>query len=233
MDAFATGMKRWDHRVYIDLFAGPGRCFEEEPSPQFFPGSPLIALGYLFTQHIYVESEHVAADALRRRAPSTTERRVDVIEADCNDAIPAIRKLLPERGLFLAFVDPTNWQIRYDSIAQLTADRPVDLIVTFMVGAMKRVPPKAKAATLDAFFGTTAWRTLEPRTQEAFVALYRSQLVKLGYLPRVQRHALVVTIGRNVPLYQVCFFSKHSKGYDLWDKVTAIDEKGQRRLGTG
>jgi hypothetical protein len=53
------------------------------------------------------------------------------------------------------------------------------------------------------------------------------------YISRAPRHDLVVRNTKNVPLYQLCFFSKHAKGYELWDKVTAIDEKGQRRLGTG
>jgi three-Cys-motif partner protein len=233
MDAFATGMRKWDQRVYIDLFAGPGKCFEREPSSLFFPGSPLIALDFPFTQHVYVESDHLAADALRQRAPGSSTRRVTVIEDDCNSAVPTILGLLPARGLFLAFIDPTNWQIRYDTVAELTAGRPMDLIVTFMVGEMKRVPPKAVAAALDAFFGTNEWRTLKRRMQVDFVELYRAQLAKLGYISRAPRHDLVVTNTKNLPLYQLCFFSKHAKGYELWDNVTAIDEKGQRRLGTG
>jgi three-Cys-motif partner protein len=233
MDAFATSMKRWEHRVYLDLFAGPGRCFEEERSPQFYAGSPLIALNYPFTQHLYVESDAIAADALRRRVAGTTGRQADVLEADCNDAVATVLDLLPARGLFLAFIDPTSWQIRYETVARLTEGRPMDLIVSFMVGGMKRVPLNATDAALDAFFGTNEWRTMQRRMQVDFVDLYRKQLVKLGYLPTVPRHDLVVRNTTNVPLYQMCFFSKHAAGYKLWDNVTAIDEKGQRRLGTG
>jgi three-Cys-motif partner protein len=233
MDAFAKSMKKWDQRVYLDLFAGPGRCFEEEPVPQFYAGSPLIALEYPFTRHVYVETDPVAAAALRQRAPSTSARPVDVLEQDCNDAVPAILKLLRADGLTLAFIDPTNWQIRYDTVAELTKDRRVDLLVTFMVGAMKRVPADAKDTTLDEFFGTDEWRRMQRRRQFDFVGLYREQLAKLKYLPIVPKHDVRVTIGRNVVLYQMCFFSKNKFGYKLWDEITGVDEKGQRRLGTG
>jgi hypothetical protein len=99
---------------------------------------------------------------------------------------PAISEPRP-RASFGGSCVETNWQIRYDTIGQLTAGRPVDLIVTFMVGEMKRVPPKAVAAALGAFFGTDEWRTLKRRMQVDLVELYRKQLAKLDYLPIVPR----------------------------------------------
>ncbi len=139
-------------------------------------------------------------------------------------------KACPRRD---AFIDPTSWQIRYETVAKLTAGRKVDLIVSFMVGGMKRVPIDATDEALDAFFGTEEWRTMPSRMQVDWVGLYRKQLVKLEYLPTVPRHDVIVRNTKNLPLYQMCFFSKNPMGYKLWDNITGIDEKGQRRLGTG
>jgi hypothetical protein len=74
---------------------------------------------------------------------------------------------------------------------------------------------------------------MQRRMQVDFVELHRRQLVKQGYLPTVSKHDLVVRNSKSVPLYQMCFFSMNAAGYKLWDNVTGIDEKGQRRLGTG
>lgn len=71
------------------------------------------------------------------------------------------------------------------------------------------------------------------RMQVDWVGLYRKQLVKLGYVDTVPAHDLIVLNSKNVPFYQMCFFSKSATGYKLWDNVTAIDAKGQRWLGTG
>lgn len=40
---FSTGMKRWDTRVYIDLFSGPGRAIIEKQK-KIVNTSPILAL---------------------------------------------------------------------------------------------------------------------------------------------------------------------------------------------
>ena len=44
MEIFAVGMRRrWKERAYVDLFAGPGRTYNQDTG-RFDDGSPLIAL---------------------------------------------------------------------------------------------------------------------------------------------------------------------------------------------
>jgi hypothetical protein len=44
MKIFSQGMKRrWPHRVYVDLLAGPGRRVDRDTGEEF-DGSPLLAL---------------------------------------------------------------------------------------------------------------------------------------------------------------------------------------------
>lgn len=63
-DIFGTGMKNaFPRRAYLDMFAGPGVCYEEE-SKKFYEGSPLIGLRRNFTDHVYVELDEMAAVAL-------------------------------------------------------------------------------------------------------------------------------------------------------------------------
>lgn len=230
MEIFATGMRRWPARTFIDLFAGPGRCVIRETN-QFLPGSPLIALGYPFTHYLYVEKNRRAVEALDKRvAPYRHQRSVVVFAGDCNAVMGKVCEKLPPRGLALAFLDPTNWQISYDTVLALTQGRRVDLIVTFMAGMMKRVPADAEVTALDAFFGTDEWRRLKARTLFEFVDLYRRQLARIGYLRQPPKVEVVVKNRKNAPLYQMAFFSKSPRGYEFWDKISLVDEHGQSSL---
>ena len=228
MDIFAKGMKRWPARAYVDLFAGPGMCFLTE-SNIFVQGSPLISLSYPFTSRVFVEKDADAADALRTRI-RTRGAAASVIHGDCNQVVAEVRRHLPERGLSLAFVDPTNWQVRFSTISELVKDRRVDLIVTFMAGMMKRVPVTAGSTQLDEFLGTDKWRQLPRRTLFAFVQLYREQLATLGYIAQAPKVEIVVRNRKRAPLYQLAFFSRDAKGYEFWDKIALVDEQGQRAL---
>lgn len=73
---FTLAMRnRWPRRTYIDLFAGPGRCYEPE-TDQFFDGSPRIGLKHGFTDRIYVEMDDLAADALAQRCSAVASERI-------------------------------------------------------------------------------------------------------------------------------------------------------------
>ena len=158
-DMFATGMKKWPRRAYVELFAGTGVSWDYGHRSEI-EGSALRALRRDFTDYIFVDANKVAATALTERvarvATRTTQRRPTILTADCNDAIPDIRSAIGGT-IALAFVDPTNWQVRFDSIAELVRDRRVDLLFTFHHGAMRRV---RDAAALNAFFDTDLWRRL-------------------------------------------------------------------------
>jgi three-Cys-motif partner protein len=233
-DIFSSGMKnKWPRRAYLDLFAGPGRCYEVE-SGAFYDGSPLIGFRWNFTDHVYVELEPTAAGALDERCgPWKPERYVSVLEGDCNARVTDVVALLPKYGLTLAFIDPTNWQITFDTIKTLTADRHVDLLVSSFGGQMKRVA-RLDQPRLDAFFGTGAWKT-DPRflgadglpTLSGLLWCYREQLASIGYLDTLSIREVPVMNSKNVTMYLMAFFSKNTKGYEFWDKVTPVDEHGQ------
>lgn len=92
-DIFSVDMKnRFPRRAYLDLFAGPGRCFERE-TKQFYDGTPLIAFRHNFTNHIELEDSPAAALEARVR-PWDAGRYVSVIRGDCNRKIWTLRYTL-------------------------------------------------------------------------------------------------------------------------------------------
>lgn len=222
---FTNAMKKWDRRVYIELFAGPGRSFNKKTG-EFLPGSALRALGANFTDYIFVDMDARATDALQRRIDQIQQgKKVWVITKDCNDAVDDVLRRLPRRALSLAFIDPTNWQIRFDTVSSLTWGRRMDLIMTFHYGSMKRVE---NPSALTRFFGTPKWRN--GRGAEYWYRLYNQQLEPLGYQSDCYVESETVWNTKKVPLYGLVLFTKHRLGLDFWKKVRREDENRQLRL---
>jgi three-Cys-motif partner protein len=235
MDMFTRGMSRkWSGRLaYLDLFAGPGRWADEDDC-EALDGSPLLAAKHGFDRLIFVDNDRGATTALSQRLDAAgAGRRAHVLTGDCNVLIDEVVGLLPPNGLTLAFIDPTNWQVGFDTMRTLAATRRVDVILTFQQGAMKRVAHLAQQPRVDRFFGTDAWRAEYARTRRLTSAelttCYRNQMVGLGYLSTVSPDPPVVN-SKHVLMYRLVFFSKNDLGYDFWRKACEWEETGQRSL---
>lgn len=229
---FAQGMKnKWPRRAYIELFAGPGRCWNRETG-EFSEGSAIRALSAPFTDYVFVDQKKRVAATLDERV-SRLGKTATVIEGDCNEAIGQVIASIPPRALTLAFVDPTNWQVRLDTIRTLATSRKADLLFTFMHGSMKRVERHDPAA-LTAFFGTPDWKQrlggASWEVLDDLASLYNDQLAPLGYLPSYSRRE-IVKVGKNVPLYALILFSRHPRGVEFWTKaLSGPTENGQQQM---
>lgn len=231
---FSQGMsKAWDRRTYLDLLAGPGMCFNKT-TQEYEEGSPFIAMARPFTSFVFVEMEPMLAAALRSRvAKHPKADNAVILEGNCNTLAPTVRTYLPEReeGLTFAFVDPTSWQVSFDTIATLADGRRLDLLVTLTVGFMKRVADR-DVPMLDAAFGTEDWRGPYGRNPPTshLLEVYRAQLAKLDYMVDASIPVIPVRNSKNALMYYLTFFSKHPLGYEYWKKIATVDEMGQMLL---
>lgn len=235
MTIFAASMhRRWDALCYLDLFSGPGTCVVEDTN-DFYEGSALSAMARPFSDFIFVEKDATAANALAvRAAPLGGRRAVTILPEDCNAAIDEIVRAIPLRALTLAFIDPTNWQIHFDTVRRLVDGRPMDIILTFHGGMLKRVSHIDDQPRVDAFFGTATWRELvkegrEPRLYE-FCQRYRDQMATLGYEDHAAPIDPLMRNRTDTPLYHLLFFSRNELGQDFWDEVVAVSPTGQMNL---
>src|SRR2546426_11263598 len=70
---FSTGMKnKWENRVYVDLFSGPGRS-RVRPYGTFVNGSPLVALQLPFTHYFFCDLAADCTAALQDRIRGSPE----------------------------------------------------------------------------------------------------------------------------------------------------------------
>jgi three-Cys-motif partner protein len=241
MGTFNTSMKDKWRRIYLDLMAGPGRCVEADTGFEF-DGSPLLAAACKvpFSEMVFVESQRELAAALRDRVGAAGT----VIEGDCNDPhiIDQMRARLGPGTLGLAFVDNLGLDVPLATLERLSRERRLDLFVTFQVGDLKRNLRQALAgkgaARFTAFFGS-GWeevaREAERRNLSAsdttthLLDFYGRQLQSIGYTA-ITHSQQVMKNSRQVGLYRLVLAGKHPLAATLFDKISAIEPSGQRRM---
>jgi three-Cys-motif partner protein len=194
-----------------------------------------------FNNLYFNDIDPVATDALKLRLADQPVGRVRVGNVDCNDAIDEAREFLFPRSsrprtLGLAFIDPTAYQMRFDSLERLASDGVrVDLIINFMTDFAKRfVKTDAwrEGSDFDKFMGTREWLRLKtdvPLSQlnSELLAIYRKQLAKIGY--EVDDRVVVRNSGDRV-LYHLVYASRSRVGLKFWHEISVTDAGQQRRL---
>lgn len=244
VDIFNSGMqKQWGRRYYIDPFTGPGVCRIKGTATEIH-GSPMIAANsrFKFTDYFLGDESAEALTALEQRISSesiTGKTNVHFYQDDADTAVRRmLRELPPARSsLGLAVFDPWGWDFSFQTMADLTESRRIDLIINFPIGYIKRNWDKElprldrfmngasyKQPFLDAMSGAT------PGEKPARVLLdaYAHELNKIGYL--YVKDNVFVANSKQTTLYCLLFASKHSRGADFWDKVTQRKESGQIRM---
>ena len=240
---FAQGMKgKWPNRIYIDLLAGPGRCRIRETGEEF-EGSPILSFAAPFTHRVFVEAEPTLAAALRQRAVGPCH----IIEADCNasDTIAEIRAQCPANALGLAFVDNLGLDVSFTTMAALTRDRKIDLMVVMQLQDLTRnvqdvLSGRDDRHRVDDFFGGPAWEAKARQLMAAnasageiangLVTFYGDQLASIGY-PHVAESRSVMRNSVNAAQYRLVLAGKHQKAVEFFRKIEKIDPRGQRALG--
>jgi len=187
-----------------------------------------------FTHYFSNDLEPSLIESLQARAKSFSSATISYLARDCNEVIDALVQTLPRDSLDFCFIDPTNWQISFNSIRRLTDKRQMDLAVTFHVGGIKRTASTPPQDLLD-FFPDSNWqqeyeeaKKVHRPTGRVLLQAYERGLRGLGY--RAIKDYVLETNTRNVPLYHLIFASKHDKGAEFWDKIAGRSEAGQLRM---
>ena len=246
IDIFTGGMKnKWPRRAYVDLMSGPGRCIVVATGIEF-DGSPVLALKAKtpFTDVILVEEDPALVEALKKRTSQSDLRPApEILLGDCNDKglIDEVRERISSGAVTLAFVDLLGTNVAMATLVRLTANLPIDLIVTYPEMDMVRNWQAAldedpeHAPRFDRFFGTTGWRVSLKRLKagrrhpDVLIEFYAEQLKALDYHTSVL--PLTMKNRKGGTLYRPIFASRHTRGIDFWEKISSKREpSGQGRL---
>ncbi|MGA3287086.1 MAG: three-Cys-motif partner protein TcmP [Bacteroidota bacterium] len=238
-DLFLKGIRHsWNQLVYIDLFAGSGKA-KVRNTDKILAGSPLLALGLAnkFDQYIFCEENEGLLQALQTRVESEYPQvNAHYILGDCNKKITDVLKLIPtpsrnNKVLTFCFVDPFSLNIEFDTIRTLCAQRYVDFLILLALSMdgvrNESIYIENNNQRIDKFLGLSEWRgrwkneQIKGKSFRKFLANeYAQQMVTLNYKEESIKQMLEIKSDeKNLSLYHLAFFSRHSLGYRYWKEV--------------
>ncbi len=233
---FSTGMKnKWEHRIYIDLFSGPGICIEEDTRVERH-GSPLISLNCKtpFTHYYFIDENKDFIEALKYRSQDCQANKT-FINMDCNFAIDELLNQLPKTyAIFFTFIDPFNFEIEFNSIKTLTEKKSMDLLITFHIGNLKR-SIHHPSERMKRFFPPLDWEKLykvscgsDKIHERLLLDQYEEGLKEIDY--NYFDDCILTRNIKNAPLYYLIFATKNKKGKEFYSKISMRSRTGQRRM---
>lgn len=236
---FATSMKKkWQCRVYIDLFAGAGRARIKE-SRKIVDGSPLISLGIedRFDRYIFCEKDSTNLDALTKRVTNYFSG-IDVhyVPGDANQSVDKILSLIPQHSptfkvLTFCFVDPFKIDnLKFETLRLLSA-KFMDFLVLIPTGMDVRRNVSYYMRPTDRkvqeFIGRPHWRDEWPQAEMKgenfglfFINQFCTSMAEIGYKYSTAGDSVDIRLPeKNISLYRLAFFSKNPLGHKFWDDV--------------
>lgn len=233
-------IKKWDCRVYVDLFAGAGKCHVKN-TKQIVPGSPLLSLDVEapFDKYVFCEQSEDSISALQQRvATHFNDRNVSFVHGDCNECLDAIFQSIPPfsskyKGLTLCFVDPYKMgELKFETLATIARKLYVDFLVLIpsYMDINRNIDKYTQpdCYTLDAYLGSDDWRHgwRDPNRRISqfgvFIAdCFARQMANLGYIYNGSDDMDIVKMegANNLRLYHLAFFSKNKLGMKFWQET--------------
>lgn len=155
---------------FVDGFAGTGQP-RARGEDRVVKGSPRIALDLPdpFDSYTFIDVEPWRASSLRDLGLDYPDRKITVVEDDCNAAIvreitPNVRRDKLARGFVL--LDPFGTQLRWETIEAIAETGALEVMLNFPVMALQRAALPSGIATLrddqvrrmSDLWGSDEWR---------------------------------------------------------------------------
>jgi len=230
---------------YVDAFSGSGRP-KARDEDRYIKGSPRIALDLdpPFDTYTLIELKAWRAAKLRELRDEYPNRRIRIIEGDCNDVIrheitPNIRSERKSRGF--VWLDPFGTQLDWRTIADIAETGALETIINFPTMACNRagLPRDPDALTpqhkrvMNRVWGDETWYDLLYEERHGLWgthvvktaptgALRLGQLFKEHRLSKVFRHVtepLVIRNSRHAPIYCLIFAGHYAVGAKIATEV--------------
>lgn len=164
LNAYAKVFKNQSYYnlIYLDAFAGSGKC---DTKVGMIDGSTRIALeNQRFNEYIFIESDLNNIENLKSLKKEFPNRKIQIVNDDCNNAIPwIIKKYNWKSNRALAFLDPYNMQLSFNTLEQISTTKAFDIWYLFPLNAVTRALRTKGDVTnksikkLNSIFGSTVW----------------------------------------------------------------------------
>lgn len=234
---FTNGMKyKWDELVYIDLFAGSGHVKIKETG-ELYLNSALVAMSVPtpFTKYILCEQDEERYNALSIRVKRDfSHLNCTIIKGDSNSNINNIQSEIPRYSKFnkvlsFCFVDPYSLNFNFSTIKELGKSIMDFLILQALHMDGNRNIEKYlhdENNRIANYLGMPDWRErfekdgiMNKKDIVKFLAYsFQSQMKSLGYKSELRMHQ-IRSNDKNLPLYYLAFYSKHTKGHEFFEEI--------------
>ena len=184
LNFFATALGGKFKLVYIDTFAGSGKCTIKvgADGQQTIDGSASIALGVSrpFDEYFFIEARRKHVKALEvLKATHTEGDRINITHGDAREHLADVlnrQQWASTRGVL--FLDPYGLQCTWSMVRDIAATRALDVLFLVSVSGLSRQAATSasridadKSRALDTFLGTNDWRAAlykQPETRDMF-----------------------------------------------------------------
>ena len=239
-------LARWSDRIiYLDGFAGPGIYAGGEE------GSPVIAMRTAINHSLlkqfrtkivfyFIEKDRARAaklkEVLEDRFPRPPKEMMYEVEgAEFAPTLEHVLDQLEKQGAKLAptfaFLDPFGFSgLPMNLIGRLMSYDKCEVLITFMLGFIKRFADELRESALNEFFGTNEWRNVrtiaDPRKAEMFLQnLYERQLKEVGGAYYVRNFGMIGE--QNQLIYYLVYGTKHWRGLEVMkEAMWKVDRRG-------
>ncbi|MBU0707226.1 three-Cys-motif partner protein TcmP [Patescibacteria group bacterium] len=239
IDMFKAVSNKWNSLVYVDLFSGPGMCYDYQ-NEKWNESSPLIAVKYAkhFKKYIFVDKNKKSISYLKSRLKGLENCKKEFIVGDCNDRIDDVLKLIPKGSLCLFFADPTGLDFKYKTLKKILEynNTKKDIIELFPYEmAVKRNLANwrtiKKSLPLDEFLGIENSVNLI-KNQNSLIGvyqevlrLYSKSIISCNPAYKESHSSKAIRSSKNVQLYHLYFISSNSLGKKFFKKALKIDKQ--------
>ena len=239
--------------IYIDLFAGPGRCVVKNEHREIDNGALRVLNNQTtpFNEYHFIDISSVNVAALRKRVGSRYG-----CHFQCGDSNVLVHDLVTsllkkDYKYHFAYIDPYGPDgLKSSTIEELAKLKRADLLIHFPIGAIRRNVAKwheRDFTILDEFLGTPRWREKigllrQGRMLYTLLDLYEEQLLRIGFPEDGLKMAgsdattfsmlpvVSVKNRKEVELYVLILAAKSPIAQKIWNSAIKITPKGERSL---
>ncbi len=231
---------KWDCLTYVDCFAGPWNT----QSPDFSDSSFAIAITELKKARqtqikagrelklrcFFLEKDHAAYEQLRQFAAGIAEVEIVTENRELEDSIDQIVHFVKGAGgrsFPFIFIDPKGWSgFALNTIKPLLTLNPVEILVNFMTGHIRRFLESPQEQTQESFaalFGSSEFQSRieglsSSQKEDEAVRLYSSNLQRAGGFPYVST-AIVLHPQINRTHFHLIHATRHPAGAAVFKEV--------------
>jgi three-Cys-motif partner protein len=230
VEATRRAREKYRHRIFVDLFCGPGRIQVKDEQITRHGGAQ-IAWQHSKLDHVQFTS-CLVGDLDEKRVSACGQRLIALgapvksFPGPAESTVDQVLKEIPQSALCLVYLDPYNLQyLSFSIIEKLSRLKRVDFAIHFSTMDLRRnvlIEYNPERARFD--LAAPGWRDhIDPNAfvkgdaDEAFFEYWCSLVTALGFTIS-QRIPLIRDDG-NRPLYHLVFFSRHPLPNKIWGEV--------------